>query len=235
MTFKKAIICFLAATLGVISFGQDNTLITSDKGKKAKELTDLNFTDIGNVLKRGVATVNQSEIIAKAYGTDIWGKHDECLFGYRKISGDFDVAVQIKSLSSANKYTKAGIMARTDLSDSSQHVFYQVFPDNSSRNKNNGGCEFQYRSEKGADMKAVYPDISSAGERFNVNFPETWIRLIRKGNVFESYISIDNKRWNLYSSFTIQMPKTLFVGLAVTSHNKNEYTTAVFHSFTSYR
>jgi hypothetical protein len=230
MKYQKIIICFFSATLSIISSGQNNTLTISGEGKKSSELTNLNFIDIGNVTRRGVATVNQSEIIAQSYGSDIWGKHDECLFGYKKIRGNFDIAVRVSSLTTSHKYTKAGIMARTDLSDSSQHVFYQLFPDNSQRNKNNGGCEFQYRPDKGTDMKAIYPDVNTAGDKFNVNFPDTWIRLIRKGDDFESYISSDNHKWKLYSAFTLKMPPQLYVGLALTSHNKNVSATAVFQS-----
>jgi regulation of enolase protein 1 (concanavalin A-like superfamily) len=81
------------------------------------------------------------------------------------------------------------------------------------------------------DMKAIYPDLNSAGEKYNVNFPDTWIRLKRLGDTFESYISSDNMTWNLYSSFTISMPARLYVGLALTSHSKNEYTSSTFMSF----
>jgi hypothetical protein len=137
MIYKNIVTVFLFASFTALSVCQT----------KSKPLDRLTFSDIGNVARRGIATVNTTEIKAKAAGADIWGKHDEFLFGYTKLKGDFDVAVRIAELSPAHKYTKAGIMARTDLSDSSQHVFYQVFPDNSPRNKNNGGSEFQYRSE----------------------------------------------------------------------------------------
>ena len=71
----------------------------------------------------------------RAAGPDIWGKHDEFYFAYKMLAGDFDIQIQVVSLTPAHKYTKAGIMARANLSDSSQHVYYQVFPDNSARNK----------------------------------------------------------------------------------------------------
>jgi regulation of enolase protein 1 (concanavalin A-like superfamily) len=184
--------------------------------------------DIGALTKAGSATLINEELEITAGGADIWGKHDEFHFSYKKLKGDFDLSVQIKNLSAANKYTKAGIMARTSLSDSSQHVFFQVFPDNSSRNKNNGGCEFQYRSEIAAEMKAIYPDLKTAGNQFDVSFPNTWIRLKRKGDVFESYFSNDEINWKLYSTFTLKMPGDLFVGLAVTSHNTNDFTKSRF-------
>jgi regulation of enolase protein 1 (concanavalin A-like superfamily) len=77
-------------------------------------------------------------------------------------------------------------------------------------------------------MKAIYPDTNIAANQFDVSFPGTWIRLKRLGDVFESFISNDNKTWRQYSKFTQVMPGKLFVGLAVTSHNTNSYTTAAF-------
>jgi regulation of enolase protein 1 (concanavalin A-like superfamily) len=188
------------------------------------------YSDIGKVTKPGSETVTNDELTIVAAGRDIWEKHDEFYFGYKKIKGDFDIRIKVVSLSATHKYTKAGLMARTDLSDSSQHVYYQVFPDNSPRNNNNGGCEFQYRLVKGGAMKAIYPDPNTAGNFFNVLFPNTWIRLKRQGDVFESYFSNDNITWRLYSSFILKMPNELLVGLAVTSHKITDYAKAVFAS-----
>jgi hypothetical protein len=218
---------FVMVSLMLSSYAQKPTVNDDNKGKSVP-FSDLVFTDIGASTKTGNATFNKDEIKIIAGGNDIWGKHDEFHFGYKKLKGDFDLSIKVLSLVATDKYTKAGIMARVDLSDSSQHVFYQVFPDNSPRNKNNGGCEFQYRLVKGDEMKAIYPDLKTAGNQFNVAFPNTWIRLKRQGDVFESYFSNDNKTWRLYSSFTLKMPGELFVGLAVTSHNKTDYTTAEF-------
>ena len=236
MSTKKTIIriifvLFSMAGFWSNSFAQKPAANNFNEGKIGVAFSGLTYTDIGAATKTGTATVIKNEIKIIGGGSDIWGKHDEFHFGYKKLIGDFDLRVQILSLSAAHKYTKAGIMARTDLSDSSQHVFYQVFPDNSPRNNNNGGCEFQYRSVKGSEMKAIYPDTKTAGTLFNVAFPDTWIRLKRQGDVFESYFSNDNKTWRLYSSFALKMPDELFVGLAVTSHNKTDYTTAIFKSF----
>lgn len=205
--------------------------LTAQNKFEAIDIKNLKQTDIGNPAIAGKVTITDKGIDINAGGSDIWGTHDEFHFSYKSIKGDFDLSVQVLSLSAANKYTKAGIMARVDLSDNSQHVYYQVFPDNSSRNKNNGGCEFQYRSIKAGEMKAIYPDIKTAGTQFNVTFPNTWIRLKRHGNVFESYMSSDHKTWKLYSTFEQILPNELFVGLAVTSHNPSDITTARFESF----
>ncbi len=209
-------------------FGEVNVnSSTKDKGKTIP-FSELKFTDIGAATKPGKASLKKDEVEIIAGGADIWGKNDEFYFVYKKMDGDFDISVQIKSLSKPHLYTKAGIMARVDLSDNSQHVYYQVFPDNIARNKNNGGCEFQYRLEKGSEMKAIYPNIETAGNKFDVNFPNTFIRLKRAGDVFESYFSNDNKKWENYSTYEQKLPAELLVGLAVTSHNSEEFTSAVF-------
>ena len=210
-----------------VSGAMNNGSLAKDKSKIVP-FSELIFTNVGVATKPGKVNVNKKEVEVNAGGADIWGKNDEFNFGYTKIEGDFDVSVQIKSLSKPHQYTKAGIMARVDVSDNCEHAYFQVFPDNSPRNKNKGGCEFQYRLEKGGDMKAIYPNPETAGNKFDVNFPNTWIRLRRIGNVFETYFSNDNNKWELYSTFEQKLPAGLLVGLAVTSHNSDEFTTAVF-------
>ncbi len=224
MINKINLILFLSA-FSAISYAQMAGTENTDKNISFRSLKN---TDIGKLTKTGSVSIinNQLEIVAG--GSDIWGKHDEFHFSYKKLTGDFDMSVQIMSLSKSHLYTKAGIMARTSLRDSSQHVYFQVFPDNSPRNKNNGGCEFQYRTTEGAEMKAIYPDLKTAGNQFDVDFPDTWIRLKRQGDVFESYLSHDNREWRLYSSFTLNMPQKLLVGLAVTAHNSNDITKSKF-------
>jgi hypothetical protein len=224
LIFIMSSVFFHAANAGDVknSKSADNDKI------KIIPFSELKFTDVGAATKPGKVTIKKDEVEVVAGGADIWSKNDEFNFGYMKIKGDFDMSVQIKSLSKPHQYTKAGIMARVDLSDNSQHTYFQVFPDNSPRNKNKGGCEFQYRLEKGGEMKAIYPNPETAGNKFEVNFPNTWIRFKRNGDIFESYISIDNKNWELYSSFEHKLPTGLLVGLAVTSHNSEDFTTAVF-------
>lgn len=205
-----------------------SNLLTAKDNSKTISAAKLKQVDIGNPAIVGKVNITDKGFDIIAGGSDIWGKRDEFHFSFKTLKGNFDFSAQIIGLSKANQYTKAGIMARADLSDISQHVYFQIFPDNTPRNKNNGGCEFQYRSEKAGEMKAIYPDPKTAGNQFDVAFPNTWIRLKRSGDVFESYVSNDNKSWRLYSTFTQKMPTELFVGLAVTSHDVSVSATAKF-------
>ena len=83
-------------------------------------------------------------------------------------------------------------------------------------------------------MKAIYPNQETAGKKFDVNYPNTWIRLKRVGDIFESYMSQDKKTWELYSTYKQKLPNVLLVGLAVTSHNSGEFTTAKFAQWKKY-
>jgi hypothetical protein len=181
--------------------------------------------DIGT---NGNSKLIGDDCLMTAGGADIWGKHDAFGFIYKPLKGNFDIMYQIKSLKAAHAYTKAGIMARANLSDSSQHVYFQVFPDNRARNKNDGGCEFQYRQATGGDMKAVYPADAIDKTDFLVTYPNTYLRLVRKGDNFEAYLSNDGTKWLHYTTFTQAMPSKIFVGMAVTAHHKTATTDCRF-------
>jgi hypothetical protein len=105
-----------------------------------------------------------------------------------------------------------------------------VFPDNNPRNKNNGGYEFQYRQEKGVEMKAVYPASFTGAPEFPVAFPNTWIRLQRSKNDFTGYYSTDGKTWKVFTTYTLELPSKLYLGLALTSHNPSHAASAKFRN-----
>jgi len=195
---------------------------------KAVPLKKFKQSDIGNPAIAGLSEIVNKGIQIIAGGADVWGVKDEFHFSWFEQTGDFDLVARIESLSAPHMYTKAGLMAREDLTENSRHIFFQVFPDNKPRNKNNGGFEFQYRIAKAGEMKAIYPASSTGTPEFPVGYPNTWIRLQRVGNEFTGYCSNDGKTWEVYSSLTLALPEKVYLGLAVTSHNVKEAAKAVF-------
>lgn len=196
--------------------------------QKAIPVKKFQQTDIGNPAIAGSSLFKGNGISITAGGADVWGVKDEFRFSYLEQTGDFDIVTRIESLSAPHLYTKAGLMAREDLSDNSRHIFFQVFPNNNPRNKNNGGYEFQYRKEKGGEMKAVYPSKSEGIPEFPVNYPNTWIRLKRSGNNFTGFYSLDGLTWKTFTAFSMELSEKVYLGLAVTSHNVKESATAKF-------
>ncbi|HAH22153.1 MAG TPA: hypothetical protein DCL77_00005, partial [Prolixibacteraceae bacterium] len=196
--------------------------------QKAVPLKKFKSADIGFPAVAGSTKTQGDGLNILAGGADVWGVKDEFRFSYFEQTGDFDFMARIESLSAPHLYTKAGLMAREELTDNSRHIFFQVFPNNNARNKNNGGYEFQYRQKKGGEMKAVYPAKIDAAPEFPVNYPNTWVRLKRAGNDFTGYYSVDGKTWKVYTTYTMDLSEKVYLGLAVTSHNASESTTAVF-------
>ena len=188
--------------------------------------------DISNPRRRGAVNIIEEGYEISAGGTDIWGRRDEFTFLYEGKDGDFDFRVRLESLSPVDLYTKAGIMARESIAEDARHVYFHVFPSNSKRNRNDGGYEYQYRQVKGREMKAIYPHTAGDNPRYPVNFPNTWLRLVRRENVFTGYFSVDGKKWKEYAAFGLDVPRSIFLGVAVTSHNPNELTTARFRNIT---
>jgi regulation of enolase protein 1 (concanavalin A-like superfamily) len=87
--------------------------------------------------------------------------------------------------------------------------------------------------KKGGEMKAIYPAKFDGVPEFPVNYPNTWIRLKRSGNDFAGYYSTDGKTWKIYTEFTMEIAQKIYLGLAVTSHNTKEKTSAVFRNIAS--
>jgi hypothetical protein len=184
--------------------------------------------DIGNPAISGTTDIQGDQISITAGGADVWGVRDEFRLTYILRKGDFEFTARMLSLTDPHLYTKAGLMAREDLSENGRHVFFQAFPNNQPRNKNNGGFEFQFRLERAGEMKAIYPERVEGNPEFPVNFPNTWIRLKREGNLFTGFTSLDGTTWKKYTAFTIDLPEGVYVGLAVTSHNTNAVAKVVF-------
>jgi hypothetical protein len=227
--YRLFILTLLIASAGTVLFAQNNQN-SGLKSNKAKPIPVKSFknSDIGNPAIAGTVIIQNDGFDITAGGADIWGVKDEFNFVYVERNGDFDLVSRIENLSAPHLYTKAGLMAREDLTAGCRHIYFQVFPNNNPRNKNNGGYEFQYRQAKDGEMKAIYPQSSVGIPEFPVAYPNTWIRLQRVKNDFTGYYSADGKVWKVYTTYTLELPSKIYLGLAVTSHKTTEAATAKF-------
>jgi hypothetical protein len=231
---KKRFIYYIVILSIIITpdtFAQMNQKSASTQLKsKAIVVSSFKHRDIGNPSLAGTVKILKDGVDIFAGGEAIWGNKDEFNFAYLEKTGDFDFVSRIESLMAAHQYTKAGLMAREDLTPGCRHIYFQVFSDNAPRNNNNGGFEFQYRAEKDSLMKAIYPKSATGTPEFPVRFPNTWIRLQRVGNDFTGYYSTDGKTWKVYTTYKLMLPSKIYLGLAVTSHNPVHAASAKFRN-----
>ncbi len=149
-------------------------------------------------------------------GADLGGTNDQFQFNYVQRTGDFDVMVRVNSLTLADAWSEAGMIAREDLTPGSRSASIMATPTIS-------GCYFQSR---GATNGATTLTGS-----FPANYPNTWLRLKRTGNVFTGFAGFDGQSWTQLGTSTIAMPSTIYFGFAVSSHNPSQTSTAAFRDF----
>ena len=142
---------------------------------------------------------------------DLGGNSDDFHFAWQRRTGDFDMRTQVASFEPTDPFAKAGLMARETLDPGSRLVSALATP-------GTVGCFALTRSSANAAA-------TSAGS-FPVNYPETWLRLKRAGNVFTAFASYDGNAWVQLSSTTLALPSTVYFGLAVSSRNTATATAA---------
>ncbi len=89
--------------------------------------SELKSYTIGKKTSPGRVSLTDNRLQITASGADFWGKKDGGHFVFEQIEGDFDISIKVISLEAANLYTKAGIMARVDLTAKFTTCFFPGF------------------------------------------------------------------------------------------------------------
>ncbi|MBI3868481.1 MAG: lamin tail domain-containing protein [Verrucomicrobia bacterium] len=165
-------------------------------------------TDIGRPASAGSGTRVPGGFDITGAGSDIGGSSDQFQFSWETRSGDFDIQARVANATMTDAFLHAGLMARETLA--SNAVFAASFASSVQV-----GSFFEYRKSVGAAAS-----ILSAPSGVPVNYPQTWLRLRRAGNLLAGYASLDGLTWAALgsNSFTT-LSNTLLVGLAVASED----------------
>jgi regulation of enolase protein 1 (concanavalin A-like superfamily) len=194
-----------ALALAVIgSFFQTNTL-------SAQSLpSGWNASDVGSPALAGASSYSNGIFTVTGSGNDIWNPSDQFQFAWQQIAGDVTVVARVDSQTNSHDWAKAGVMVRESLSATSKYAFALVSPGN--------GIAFQRRTATGGS--GAHTGASGTAPR--------WMRLERRGSTITASSSTTGSSWTTLGSATISMTSTVYVGLAVTSHNPSARSTATF-------
>jgi hypothetical protein len=166
-------------------------------------------------------------------GDDIWNMpdyagagdgnyHDEFHFAYKTLTGAGTIIARVDSVSDTHDWAKAGVMIRETLDANSPHAFACMTP--------NSGVSAQGRPTFGA--ASVNANQGGNGE---ITAPH-WVRLERDmAGSFTVSHSTDGSAWEAVEGATPQnvpMTSTVYVGLALTSHNAALTCEATFSNVT---
>ncbi len=161
-------------------------------------------------------------VVMSGAGVDIWDTADQFTFAWKRLSGNGSIVARVDSIENTNPWAKAGVMIRTSLDPDAKNAMAYVTPD--------GRVGWQFR------LIPVGTSDSTRSEPGAVTLPH-WLRLTRTGNLIRAEHSVDGAKWEPMveaanpaepTAREIAMDSTVFVGLAVTSHQPDVGATAAF-------
>ena len=178
--------------------------------------------DVGQVGAKGSATFSNGTFTVTGSGADIWGTADEFHFAYQhfNLSGPIpgaSVTVRVSSVQDLDKWVKAGIMLREDLTPGSRHVSLFATP------RIERGIAFQRRTHlNGTSVHTAGPAVTAP----------VWLSLGINGDVVSAYWRRSaTDSWTLIGRETIEAFRPAYIGLAVSSHIDGALATATFDTF----
>ncbi|MGA2661306.1 MAG: PA14 domain-containing protein [Verrucomicrobiota bacterium] len=167
--------------------------------------------DVGFVGQAGSAAVQGSAIVLSGAGADVWGRSDGLHFLYQTLTGDGQIVAKVGTVDNTDPWAKAGLMVRPDLEDGSINAFVARTPGH--------GATFQYRTTAGGGTVAEFG--GPVGDL-------CWLKLQRQGNVFSAWQSDDRLNWQWIGTVPLNLPQSVCIGPAVTSHDNSRLASAWF-------
>ena len=167
--------------------------------------------DIGAVTLSGALVLRQDAMDVRASGQDIWGSADAFHFVWRPLWGDGEIVARVARVDATRGWAKAGVMIRASRDAAAPHAFMLVSASN--------GAAFQRRSAPGFDT------VHTPGPAIGA---PSWLRLVRTGDLFSAYTSLDGETWRLVGTDRIAMGDQGLAGRAVSSHLATARSRALF-------
>jgi len=157
-------------------------------------------------------------ILMNAIGDDIWNEADQFRYAYRTLSGNGSITARVDYLdNSPDPWSKAGVMIRQNTEAGAINTFMAM------TGGDGGGATYQQRME--ADGASVSQHTYEDGPFA----PPYWVRVTREGNTLLGYTSADGENWTQRGdTVTLAMTDPVLIGLALTSHNADQATSAEF-------
>jgi PKD repeat protein len=192
-----------SATSAPVSISVDNT------GLPAPWATQ----DVGKVVMAGAASFAGGTVSVQGAGSDIYGGADQFRYVYQQLNGDGQIVARVVSQQNTNDFAKAGVMIRESLADNSSDAMMLLTPVN--------GARFGRRATTGATTD--FTPLAKVAAPY-------WVKLVRSGSKFSGYVSQNGTDWQPAGSGSVTMAATVYIGLAVTSHDAAKLSLATFDS-----
>ena len=170
--------------------------------------------DIGTVGTAGTSSYDAASgtFTVNGAGNDLFASADSFHYVYTQITGNGTFVAHVASTTAAATDAPIGIDARTSLTATAANLFEAVTPA--------GNLVLNDRTSDGA--------VGNNLGQLPITQPY-WLKIVRTGNTLSAYISGDGITFGLVQSQTLTgIGNSLFVGLAVASHDPAALATGTF-------
>jgi hypothetical protein len=195
-------VCFALVVAGGTAFGQ------VPEGWTAQ--------DIGGAAPEGATTFSEEGVWGlKGGGAGVTGAADQFRFAFRDLKGDGSFTARLVTHEGGDpKQARAGVMLREGADAGARNLFVA-------------------RSTGREGLATVRPEPGAATQELGDGlFPGSlpvFLRVQRVGTEVQGFASTDGRLWRaLAGPRTLNVPETVQVGLAVSSHASDQLTTATF-------
>lgn len=183
--------------------------------------------NIGDFDPTGAAHNFGDEIEVISGGSDIWSNADDFIFLFEEKTGDFDMAVQVRSISNPNAWARNGLMVLKSLDDLSKML--GAFATSShgqgyfalDRREDSAQC-FWWNND-GTPGSAVKQGGIKYGTDTVPGLPNLWIRMKRSGNRFTAFRSSNGKDWIEMGKNNLEFSDTVYFGICQSSPETTRY------------
>ena len=201
-----------------------NKMAISKTGGGFLPLQPLN---IGDIDPTGAAHNFGDEIEVVSGGADIWSNADDFTFLFEEKTGDFDMAVQVRSISNPNGWSRNGLMVRESLDDISKMLGAFATPPHGqgyfALDRREESAQCYWWNNDGTPGSAVKQGGIKYGNDTVPGLPEVWIRLKRSGNRFIAFRSSNGEDWIEMGVNTLEFSETVYFGICQSSPGTTRY------------
>ena len=179
----------------------------------------------------GLLTVKGSGKLGKQEGSILGSERfdaakDDFHYVYQEISGDVEITAKLNSVAPVDNHAFSGIMIREDLTEGAKTAalglswvkYTKTTWSAYLTGRNQTGGDFDYLGESldsvsAAEQKGIslVCDIPFKTERIENGY---WMKLVRTGDTFTAYGSVDGNEWTTIGTRVIPMQEKVFVGFA---------------------
>jgi hypothetical protein len=179
--------------------------------------------DIGAVGAAGRASFSGGRFTVRGSGADVWGTADEFHYVYRAQPfvpfSNFSITARVDSVQNLHRWVKAGLMIRESTAPGARHVSLFATP------RTERGIAFQRRTTSGGESThTTGPAVA----------PPVWLKLTKVENTFRAFYRKNiTDPWALVGQQVMSnLPDTMLIGLAVSSHVDGQVASATFSEVT---